>query len=88
MQIFPSLHAVARDLSKGLIRTRNYFPPPLCAGWEYLPKTNFLENARRIREEVLEHGFFCGFGLTHYYLDSRIWRVRSGPSLRTTLQLA
>ena len=22
-------------------------------------------------------GFFCGFGLTHYYLDSRIWRVRT-----------
>ena len=24
----------------------------------------------------LAFGFFCGFGLTHYYLDSRIWRVR------------
>jgi hypothetical protein len=33
-------------------------------------------------------GFFCGFGLTHYYLDSRIWRVRTDPSLRQALQLA
>jgi hypothetical protein len=33
-------------------------------------------------------GFFCGFGLTHYYLDSRIWRVRHDPALRDALQLA
>jgi hypothetical protein len=32
-------------------------------------------------------GFFSGFGLTHYYLDSRIWRVRHDPGLRTALQL-
>src|SRR5207248_378155 len=36
----------------------------------------------------LAFGFFCGFGLTHYYLDSRIWRVRHDPSLREALQLA
>jgi hypothetical protein len=35
----------------------------------------------------LAFGFFCGFGLTHYYLDSRIWRVRQDPSLRQALQL-
>jgi hypothetical protein len=35
----------------------------------------------------LAFGFFCGFGLTHYYLDSRIWRVRHDPSLRQALQL-
>ncbi len=35
----------------------------------------------------LAFGFFCGFGLTHYYLDSRIWRVRSDPALRQALQL-
>jgi hypothetical protein len=33
-------------------------------------------------------GFFCGFGLTHYYLDSRIWRVRHDPGLREALKLA
>ena len=36
----------------------------------------------------LAFGFFCGFGLTHYYLDSRIWRVRQDPALRQALQLA
>ncbi len=40
------------------------------------------------RMSDLAFGFFAGFGLTHYYLDSRIWRVRSDPSLRQTLQLA
>jgi len=36
----------------------------------------------------LAFGFFCGFGLTHYYLDSRIWRVRHDPQLKEALQLA
>ena len=36
----------------------------------------------------LAFGFFCGFGLTHYYLDSRIWRVRHDPGLREALHLA
>lgn len=35
----------------------------------------------------LAFGLFCGFGLTHYYLDSRIWRVRHDPGLRTALLL-
>ena len=33
-------------------------------------------------------GFFCGFGLTHYYLDSRIWHVRHDTGLREALELA
>ena len=40
------------------------------------------------RISQLAFGFFCGFGLTHYYLDSRIWRVRHDPSLRQALALA
>ena len=36
----------------------------------------------------LAFGFFCGFGLTHYYLDSRIWHVRHDPGLREALELA
>lgn len=36
----------------------------------------------------LAFGFFCGFGLTHYYLDSCIWRVRHDPGLKEALQLA
>jgi len=35
----------------------------------------------------LAFGFFCGFGLTHYYLDSRIWRVRHDPGLRQALAM-
>jgi hypothetical protein len=35
----------------------------------------------------LAFGFFCGFGLTHYYLDSRIWRVRHDPGLREALAM-
>jgi len=40
------------------------------------------------RVSDLAFGFFCGFGLTHYYLDSRIWRVRHDPGLREALELA
>jgi len=39
------------------------------------------------RVSDLAFGFFCGFGLTHYYLDSRIWRVRHDPGLRAALEL-
>jgi hypothetical protein len=39
------------------------------------------------RASDMAFGFFCGFGLTHYYLDSKIWRVRSDPALRQALQL-
>jgi hypothetical protein len=39
------------------------------------------------RVSDLAFGFFCGFGLTHYYLDSRIWRVRHDPGLRQALRL-
>jgi hypothetical protein len=40
------------------------------------------------RVSDLAFGFFCGFGLTHYYLDSKIWRVRRDPELRRLLGLA
>ncbi len=36
----------------------------------------------------LAFGFFCGFGLTHYYLDSKIWRVRHDPGLREALRMS
>jgi hypothetical protein len=36
----------------------------------------------------LAFGFFCGFGMTHYYLDSKIWRVRRDPGLRAALGMA
>lgn len=40
------------------------------------------------RASDLAFGLFCGFGLTHYYLDSKIWRVRNDAALRENLQLA
>ena len=36
----------------------------------------------------LAFGFFCGFGLTHYYLDSKIWSVRGDHELRRVLKLS
>lgn len=39
------------------------------------------------RVSDIAFGLFCGFGFTHYYLDSRIWRVRNDASLRETLRL-
>jgi hypothetical protein len=39
------------------------------------------------RVSDIAFGLFCGFGFTHYYLDSRIWRVRQDASLRETLRL-
>jgi hypothetical protein len=39
------------------------------------------------RVSDLAFGFFCGFGMTHYWLDSRIWRVRDDPELRSVLRL-
>jgi hypothetical protein len=35
----------------------------------------------------LATGFFWGFALHHYYLDQRIWRLRSDKSLRRDLRL-
>lgn len=32
--------------------------------------------------------FFSGFGLTHYYLDSKIWKVRHDVELNKTLRMA
>ncbi|MGH9660909.1 MAG: TldD/PmbA family protein [Bryobacteraceae bacterium] len=55
LQTNAGLSAGARDLQKGLFRNRTYDPQILQIGWEYVPQLNFPENARRLREEVLEH---------------------------------
>ena len=55
VQSFAILNATAIDISKGLSRSRMYVPPPLSAGYEFVPQMNLKENAQRIREEVLEH---------------------------------
>ena len=55
LQAFTSLGCQAIDQGTGIARYRSYGPPPLEAGWEHVANANFIENARRIREEVLEH---------------------------------
>ena len=49
------LSAGARDFQRNLFRNRGYQPQILQTGWEYVPTLNLQENARQIREEVLEH---------------------------------
>ncbi|HYP05619.1 MAG TPA: TldD/PmbA family protein, partial [Bryobacteraceae bacterium] len=55
IQTFAFASANAVDTQKRLSKTRNYVPPPLSTGYEFVAQMNLLENARRIREEVVEH---------------------------------
>jgi TldD protein len=55
IQTFGIVNATAVDVSKGISRSRNYIPPPMATGYEFVPQMNLKENAQRIREEVVEH---------------------------------
>ena len=55
IQTFASSAANAVDVQKRLSKSRNYVPTPLSIGYEFVPTMNLLENAQRIREEVIEH---------------------------------
>ncbi len=55
VQMSPGLTATAVDRAKGQMKSRSYVPDPLSIGWEYMRSLDFTENARRIREQVLEH---------------------------------
>jgi TldD protein len=55
LQTYGIVAATAVDLQKGLSKTRRYQPPQVTAGYEFVPVMNLLENAQRIREEVIEH---------------------------------
>jgi TldD protein len=55
VRAYPLLSATAVDFQNGISRTRNYTVEPQTAGWEAIAKANLLENAPRIRDEVLEH---------------------------------
>jgi TldD protein len=55
LQTYGEVNATAVDVSRALSRTRRYQPPQVTAGYEYVPVMNLVENARRIREEVVEH---------------------------------
>jgi TldD protein len=55
LQTYADVDATAVDVSRGLSKTRRYNPPEVTAGYEFVPQMNLAENARRVREEVLEH---------------------------------
>jgi TldD protein len=55
VRAYPLLGATAVDFQNGISRNRSYTVEPQTAGWEAIAKANLLENAPRIREEVLEH---------------------------------
>jgi TldD protein len=55
IQTFANSSANAVDIQKRLSKSRSYIPTPLAVGYEFVPTMNLLENAQRIREEVIEH---------------------------------
>jgi TldD protein len=55
LQTYGEVAGTAVDFSKALSKTRRYEPPQVTAGYEYVPIMNLVENARRVREEVMEH---------------------------------
>ena len=55
LQTSAQVNATAVDQAKALSKTRRYVPPPVTAGYEFVPIMNLVENAGRVREEVIEH---------------------------------
>jgi TldD protein len=55
LQTYAQVNATAVDLKRALSKTRRYQPQQVTAGYEYVPVMNLVENAQRIREEVIEH---------------------------------
>jgi TldD protein len=55
LQAYGIVNATAVDMAKALSKTRRYQPTPVTAGYEFVPVMNLVENARRVREEVVEH---------------------------------
>jgi TldD protein len=55
LQSYGIVNSTAVDLTKGLSKIRKYQPPPVTAGYEFVAVMNLVENAARVREEVVEH---------------------------------
>ena len=55
LQTYGIVNSTAVDLAKGLSKTRRFQPPPVTAGYEFVAVMNLVENAQRVREEVVEH---------------------------------
>jgi TldD protein len=50
-----TVNATAVDTARSLSKTRRFQAAPSTAGYEIVPAMNLVENASRVREEVLEH---------------------------------
>jgi TldD protein len=55
LQTYGGVNATATDLKARLSKSRRYQPQQVTAGYEYVPLMNLVENAQRIRTEVIEH---------------------------------
>ncbi len=55
LQTYGIVNSTAVDVSKGLSKNRKFQPPPVTAGYEFVAVMNLVENAARVREEVVEH---------------------------------
>jgi hypothetical protein len=55
LQTYAEVDGAAVDLKRALSKNRRYKAPQATAGYEYVAIMNLVENARRIREEVVEH---------------------------------
>jgi TldD protein len=51
----PSYTAQARDIQRGVAKSRTYSPQGFGGGYEFIEGSGLIENARRVAEEVLEH---------------------------------
>jgi TldD protein len=55
LQTQGDVSATAVDAARTLSKSRQYTPPQVTGGYEYVPQMNLVENAGRIRAEVIEH---------------------------------
>jgi TldD protein len=55
LQTYAQVNATAVDFKRALSKSRRYQPPQVTAGYEYVKLMNLVENAQRVRQEVMEH---------------------------------
>jgi TldD protein len=55
LQTYAGVNATAVDTKRAISKTRRYQPPQATAGYEYVATMNLAENARLIRQDVIEH---------------------------------
>ncbi|MGA3044717.1 MAG: DNA gyrase modulator, partial [Bryobacteraceae bacterium] len=53
LQTYATVNATATDFKRRISKSRRYQPQQVTAGYEYVPLMNLVENAQRIRTEVI-----------------------------------